>query len=70
MVYEYMKKKFKHKKVEDFTAELGESISFPIKVLPEYPKKIALVHADAVYYFYKLFDRIVVERTVTEDMQT
>lgn len=65
-----MKVKKKPEKVKHFQTEYGESISFPISVIKEYPKKLAFVHNNAVYYIFKLYDRLVIERSVIEDEQT
>jgi len=46
-----------------------EIISFPFRVLPEYPQKIRIVHNDAVYYFYKLYDRLIMETSTTNILQ-
>ena len=62
-----MKKSITKKIFTDFQTEYGESISFPLSVFREYPKKNSFIHNEAVYYVYKLFDRLVIERTVTEN---
>lgn len=47
--------------------DIGESVSFPIDALKEYPKKNVFVVGESIYYVYKLYDRIVIKRVITEE---
>lgn len=63
-----MLKPKKNKKLfKDFTVELGDSISLPLDAIPEYPNKVPIPHNEAVYYFYRLDEKLVLERFIVDD---
>lgn len=59
----------KNSGVKHFTCEIGEKISFPLDIIREYPKKNVFAVGESIYYVYKLFDRMVIERVIFEEGQ-